>query len=297
LYFFNARYYSGALGRFVSADTIVPQPGNPQAFNRYSYVTNNPVKYTDPSGHCRYDENGDFTYDENCTLEEFAGLSWEHRQSWLLKFIGLHGLGDWLNDIYGAVGFLASDRDFSNLGGWAAHADAGVLQGLQDGWRIHEGKAAIGRYVSGNSSYLHLNGGGEWARFFDMLDIFNQPGGDQNDGFTERLIAARLGAEQMGVNYGREYAQGLYDHASLRLRFKIDQFNYAADEYRRTVPLARQGFITYSGFDPPMSSKEISALRPDLDPRTSWPSLQAQGQFGLGLLDSTWFAFFGDASY
>jgi RHS repeat-associated protein len=100
---YNARLYDPALGRFVSADTIVPGsasgsmqgvaakpltvafhetgflgklnqesgapfwfqlgrdgrkqlgspfgPVNPQALNRYSYVLNNPVKYTDPSGH------------------------------------------------------------------------------------------------------------------------------------------------------------------------------------------------------------------------------------------------------
>jgi RHS repeat-associated protein len=51
LYFYNARYYSGLLGRFISADTIVPEPGNPQALNRYSYVYNSPLRYTDPSGH------------------------------------------------------------------------------------------------------------------------------------------------------------------------------------------------------------------------------------------------------
>jgi hypothetical protein len=36
----------------VSADTIVPGAGNPQALNRYGYVFNNPLKYVDPSGHC-----------------------------------------------------------------------------------------------------------------------------------------------------------------------------------------------------------------------------------------------------
>jgi len=44
LYFYNARYLDPQLGRFVQPDTIVPDPGNPQALNRYSYVLNNPVR-------------------------------------------------------------------------------------------------------------------------------------------------------------------------------------------------------------------------------------------------------------
>jgi hypothetical protein len=51
LYFYNARYYDPALGRFVQADTVVPAPGNPQALNRYAYALNNPLRYTDPTGH------------------------------------------------------------------------------------------------------------------------------------------------------------------------------------------------------------------------------------------------------
>jgi len=50
IYHFNARFYSPKLGRFLSADTIVPNPANPQDLNRYSYVRNNPLRYTDPSG-------------------------------------------------------------------------------------------------------------------------------------------------------------------------------------------------------------------------------------------------------
>ena len=93
LLFYNARYYDPVIGRFISADTVVPgnasggmdgvalrpltvafhEPGfiatlngeganadklhwggpvNPQALNRYSYVMNNPIRWTDPSGHC-----------------------------------------------------------------------------------------------------------------------------------------------------------------------------------------------------------------------------------------------------
>lgn len=51
LYFYNARYYDPVLGRFIQADMIIPNQADPQAFNRYSYVRNNPVNLTDPSGH------------------------------------------------------------------------------------------------------------------------------------------------------------------------------------------------------------------------------------------------------
>jgi RHS repeat-associated protein len=69
--YFLARYYSGAQGRFLSPDEwsggpddvltgkdITP-PGplpyadirNPQSLNKYAYVYNNPLRYTDPDGH------------------------------------------------------------------------------------------------------------------------------------------------------------------------------------------------------------------------------------------------------
>jgi RHS repeat-associated protein len=52
LYYYGARYYDPDIGRFISADTIVPGFSNPQAFNRYSYAVNNPLRYTDPTGNC-----------------------------------------------------------------------------------------------------------------------------------------------------------------------------------------------------------------------------------------------------
>lgn len=46
----NARMYDPILGRHTSADPTVPDPADAQAFNRYSYVLNNALAYTDPTG-------------------------------------------------------------------------------------------------------------------------------------------------------------------------------------------------------------------------------------------------------
>ncbi|MCJ8271289.1 MAG: RHS repeat-associated core domain-containing protein, partial [Psychrosphaera sp.] len=47
----NGRIYDPTLGRFVQADPVVQAPKNTQNLNRYSYVLNNPLAGTDPSGH------------------------------------------------------------------------------------------------------------------------------------------------------------------------------------------------------------------------------------------------------
>ena len=49
---YRARFYSSYIGRFIQPDSIIPNPGNPQAFNRYSYVDNDPINFSDPTGHC-----------------------------------------------------------------------------------------------------------------------------------------------------------------------------------------------------------------------------------------------------
>ena len=49
LTFMRARWYSAGVGRFVQADTVVPDPTSAGAFNRHAYVGDNPIGGTDPS--------------------------------------------------------------------------------------------------------------------------------------------------------------------------------------------------------------------------------------------------------
>jgi RHS repeat-associated protein len=51
LIYMNARYYVPYINRFLSPDSIVPRPTDPQSYNRYSYARNNPLNRIDPTGH------------------------------------------------------------------------------------------------------------------------------------------------------------------------------------------------------------------------------------------------------
>jgi RHS repeat-associated protein len=46
----NGRIYDPTIGRFMSADPFIQAPYELQSHNRYAYVMNNPLLYTDPSG-------------------------------------------------------------------------------------------------------------------------------------------------------------------------------------------------------------------------------------------------------
>jgi RHS repeat-associated protein len=54
----NGRIQDAVTGRFLSADPYVSSPGNTQAYNRYSYVMNNPLTYNDPSGYAASGAHG-----------------------------------------------------------------------------------------------------------------------------------------------------------------------------------------------------------------------------------------------
>lgn len=59
----NGRVYDYKVGRFLSVDPIIQSPGNSQSINPYSYIMNNPLAGTDPSGYVACDANG-----KNCDI-------------------------------------------------------------------------------------------------------------------------------------------------------------------------------------------------------------------------------------
>jgi len=59
-----ARFYDPVTAHFIQPDTIVPEAGGSKAYDRYGYVSNNPIRYNDPTGR-----------DIDCGLQERCKLS------------------------------------------------------------------------------------------------------------------------------------------------------------------------------------------------------------------------------
>ena len=62
---FGARYFGSSMGRFMSPDAFYKDShvGDPQSWNEYAYVRNNPLRYTDPNGETA-------TVSSDCTTDQ-----------------------------------------------------------------------------------------------------------------------------------------------------------------------------------------------------------------------------------
>jgi len=102
----NGRMYDPYIGRFFSPDPILQNPGSTQGHNRYSYVLNNPLKYTDPSGYVRRAE----CYDRDQINYGF--------RNWGRQYGGIIG-NYWANDYRseGSNFVLLSRSSFTNIYG------------------------------------------------------------------------------------------------------------------------------------------------------------------------------------
>jgi RHS repeat-associated protein len=150
LYFYKARYYDPALGRFVQPDTIVPNPGNPQALNRYSYVLNNPLRYIDPTGYLT----------EEQIMAHFRVETWEE----VLAFFGAGG------ELEGRWGWLEVLREVELgdkvqvLEGWSAWSF-----GTVDDFTIFSG-TFVDRdgqlFIQSGRSFVPANTVGQWGNAY-----------------------------------------------------------------------------------------------------------------------------------
>jgi RHS repeat-associated protein len=104
LMFYNARMYDPALGRFTSADSVLDNPIT--GWDRYAYVNNRPLSYSDPSGH-----------DAKCTIQcephdvlNLGKLSKAGRNLYLAYIKMWNNADGWWWDEYGTDGAFTIDE-------------------------------------------------------------------------------------------------------------------------------------------------------------------------------------------
>jgi RHS repeat-associated protein len=86
----NGRIYDPSGSMFLSADPYIPDPGNTQSFNRYSYAINNPLTRIDPSG-----------YDDTCCAQTVTGYVGD---AFNTALDALSSAGNWVTDLFGFGG-------------------------------------------------------------------------------------------------------------------------------------------------------------------------------------------------
>ncbi len=111
LYNYDARLYDPVIGRFISADTVVPVVFNPQALNRYTYCLNNPLIYVDPTGHYaeiwyylfEKDKEGRMSVTIYITIEIYGESANEKFASYVKENIEATIKGNYEDPIYGKI--------------------------------------------------------------------------------------------------------------------------------------------------------------------------------------------------
>ncbi|HEY9533558.1 MAG TPA: RHS repeat-associated core domain-containing protein [Mucilaginibacter sp.] len=166
----NGRLYDPLLHRFLSPDEYVQDPTNTQNFNRYGYVLNNPLRYTDRSGNFLVE------------LAVLAGVvNWAtHGAQFNWKGLGYFGIG--FASVLIGDGAVSA---FSSLIGAGAGFGLGFMSGAAAG--------AVGGFAGGFASGLGngLYGGG---------NLWSSLGSGLREGGTDALGGAIFGGLAGGAN-------------------------------------------------------------------------------------------------
>lgn len=194
----NGRLYDPKLHRFLQPDNYVQDPGNTQNYNRYGYVLNNPLKYTDPSGEFKINWN-----DIIAGVAIVAGT--------ILSFVpGGAAIGVPLIGA-GVAHFGATYAEYTKTGDWnAASNNAGISFG-----------ATVTTDFGYDDSKNHIPGVIQNDPIVGSISGGNGVGSNSIQGPSDR-------AKEIMLRYRTKYE---FYGANL----KLDAFKYGSDTYNSTL--------------------------------------------------------------
>lgn len=193
-YYYKARYYHPETGRFLQPDQVRGTGGSPETLNRYAYVQNNPLKFTDPTGNAGQGSRilfealpnmPDATFVVQPGPEEREATAAANRNA---KYTAaMHDVAD---DLYGPdlggklqewkvdIGHIENSRTagFANLKSKTINLDLSVVQAADSGFSVlgHEMEHALSAIAMAEGDTLGVVEGQMDA--FDAVDSGKQAG-------------------------------------------------------------------------------------------------------------------------
>lgn len=233
----NGRIYDAKLARFVQADPFIQAATDVQMYNRYSYVRNNPMNATDPSGFISWKDASGFSFHKK-HIEQFGFVG-----AAVIPLVGYGGafVTDATNrrlsqnDVYAqwaptivsivtsyfcgpcSIGFSAlatADINYYRTGDFNGAARAGAIAGASAAVTYGIGQATFvqGDFVGGMTAgsyaskvFLHAAFGGVMAK----LQGGNFGNGFITAGFSAAASSAAPGGNGTGHSDAGAFAQGL----------------------------------------------------------------------------------------
>jgi RHS repeat-associated protein len=223
--YFGARYFSGAQGRFTSPDSPFADQDeyDPQSWNLYSYVRNNPLRFVDPSGRtCQKMSNGtvyDDLDEKGCAAVDEAnknkkpditvGVGWNEVRLFMLAGVGEN---------------LSSPHQWGTVVSGGAQGAASLLSPLP---------TAVAQCLTGNCSQTGLAmamipGGGNIKLGGKLLKI------DPSKPLRAYLAGARLAK-------GEGFPEHLLDMTAKELKEALAKGLVTPDQVKRIAKVVEQG--------------------------------------------------------
>lgn len=140
-YLNGARYYDPILRRFITPDTIVQSPYDPQSLNRYAYCRNNPLNLVDP--------DGNLFFVPIIVGAVLGGISAGQNHGNVFEGMMMGAMAGAFGSAFGMAGAQIGGTMFGSMIGGAAGSSVSALMGGGD-----VGKAALGGMAGGMFGYL-----------------------------------------------------------------------------------------------------------------------------------------------
>ncbi|MBI5665027.1 MAG: RHS repeat-associated core domain-containing protein [Nitrospirae bacterium] len=233
LYYYGARYYDPRLEKFMTADTIVPEPFNPQALNRYSYCINNPINYTDPSGNSWLSEN--VSDKVSTVMNDWLGIEEVSGQACYYNVClqgGLDFTDGQVRPTHAAIGVgsgASVNLRFSSFD---------LSAGTSDRWAVSVGYSENnGIYASGYGGYGNVSVNGA---YYFKHDVYQVGAGVSYNNFAASANYSNYDGWTVGAGYGGVGANYNFDSHETRGSVTIEVDTWI-DAYRDGVNTRQYG--------------------------------------------------------